>query len=182
MYQHQPHRLVITYHLDLTVRFHDISAQLLDGFKPTPIKSNFPNALPALTIDLKPLFMDYLVSKRTSPTILDHTRIDYVSLAQESREAVVVLQTGEIVAYRLSKSQTTGSSREPSNEMLILLEHVPSQPGGRFSPYFMLAPLAGAGNVDACAISDLGKVYHSSPELIMMYVINGHRFPGCGIF
>ena len=124
--------------------------------KPTPINSNFPNALPALTIDLKPLFMDSFVSKRTSQTILDHTRIDYVLLAQESQEVVVVLQTGEIIVYRLSSPRIATTFKEAPNELFLLLEHVPTQPGDRFLPYFMLA--AGAGPVDACAMSDLGKL------------------------
>lgn len=99
--------------------------------------------------------MDSFVSKRTSPTILDDTRIDSVLLAQESQEVVVALQTGEVVVYRLSSPRTAMSFREAPNE-LLLLEHVPPQPGGRFSPYFMLMP--GAGPVEACAISDLGKL------------------------
>jgi syntaxin-binding protein 5 len=156
VFQHQPHRLVITYNFDLTIRFYDFSAQLLDGLKPTPIKHNFPNALPALTIDLNPLLMDSFVSNRTSLTILDQTRIDSVSLAQESRELVVALHTGEVVVYRLSGPRMAGSFKEGLNEMLLLLEHIPTQPGDRFSPYFMLAP--GAGPVEACAISDLGKL------------------------
>lgn len=161
-FQHQPHRLAITYNLDLTIRFYDISAQLLDGLKPTPIKNNFPNSLPPLTIDLKLLFMDPFVSRRTSPTILDCARIDSVSLAQESQDVVVTLQTGQVVVYRLSSHQMAKSSRGVSNELLLLLEHVPVQPGDRFSPYFMLTP--GAGRVEACAISDLGELV---PSLVL---------------
>jgi hypothetical protein len=99
--------------------------------------------------------MDSFVSKRISPTILDHTRIDYVLLAQESQEVVVVLQTGEIIVYRLSSSRMATAFKEAPNELFLLLEHIPTHPGDRFSPYFMFT---GAGPVDACAISDLGKV------------------------
>jgi len=100
--------------------------------------------------------MDSVVSKQTSPTILDHTRIDSVHLAPESQEIAVALQTGEVVVYRLSSPRKGGSLGESSSGLLLSLEHIPTQPGGQFSPYFMLTP--GAGPADACAISDLGKL------------------------
>jgi hypothetical protein len=100
--------------------------------------------------------MDTIVSKRTSPTILNHTRIDSVSLAQELQDVVVVLQTGEVVVYRLSSLRMASPSGEAPSEPLLLLDHVLTQPEDRFSPYFMLTP--GVGPVEACAISDLGKL------------------------
>jgi syntaxin-binding protein 5 len=100
--------------------------------------------------------MDTFVSKRTSPTILNHARIDSVSVAQELQEVAVVLRTGEVVVYRLSSLRMASPSGEAPREPLLLLDHVLTQPEDRFSPHFMLTP--GAGPVEACALSDLGKL------------------------
>ncbi|GLB35825.1 putative lethal giant larvae(Lgl) like, C-terminal [Lyophyllum shimeji] len=162
----QPHRILITQHRDQTVNFHDISAQLLIGIPPTPIQHSFPSLLPDLKIDLQPVLMDAVVAERTSPTLIDHARIDSVYFATEALEATVVLQSGEVIIYRLSGPRPATARRDSSDPELILLGHVPSRRG--FSPYFLFGP--GRGHSEACAISDLGFLavaYHNA-----LYVVN----------
>ena len=146
----------MTYHLDLTIRFHDVSAQLLVSSQSTPINHNYPNALPSLTMDLKSVLMDPFVSKRLSPMSIDQARINSVHLSQESLEAIAILQGGELVVYRLHDSHGPPVSGQALDEELLVLKHVLTQPMSRFSPYFMFTP--GIGLPEACALSDIGKL------------------------
>ncbi|KAG6919011.1 hypothetical protein DXG01_009721 [Tephrocybe rancida] len=150
--KYQPHRILVTSHRDFTVCFDDISAQLLVAQRPTSLQSNFPDPLSDLTIDLGPVLLDSTVISRTSPALMEHTRIDNVYFAAEALETTVLLATGEVILYRLSGPRKPSTHRDASDEELIILDHVPSQRG--FSPYLMLAPTLGPA--EACAVSDIG--------------------------
>ncbi|KAG5732833.1 hypothetical protein E4T56_gene2783 [Termitomyces sp. T112] len=173
----QPHRVLITWHRDLSICFEDLSAQLLVAQRPTPLQTNFPNTFFDLTIDLRPVLLDSSVSSRTSPELLEYTRINSVYFATEALETTVVLTTGEIILYQLSGPRKSGTQRASRDKELIILEHIPSYRS--FSPYLMLSPELGP--TEACAISDIGflAVAYSNalfiinmrgPEIIVRYL------------
>ncbi|KAG5638396.1 hypothetical protein H0H81_000292, partial [Sphagnurus paluster] len=159
--KYQPHRILITHHHDLTIQFSDISAQLLVGLPLTPIKNNFPNPLLDLTIDLKPVLMDTIVTERTCGLIVDKARIESVYFATESLETIVVMHSGEVILYRLSGPRPVTPKIDVLDKELLTLGHIPSYRG--FSPYVMLAP--GQGPSEACLFS---VAYHDTLYIIDM--------------
>ncbi|KAG5647699.1 hypothetical protein DXG03_008422 [Asterophora parasitica] len=167
--KYQPQRILITHYRDLTIQFSDVSAQLLIGLQPTPIQDDFPNTLPDLTVDLKPSLIDAAVVRRTSSTLVDHARIHSVHFANEALETTVVLESGEVMAYRLSGPRMISSYRDSPDEELLLLGHVPSTRG--FSPHFMLAP--GKGPSEACTVSDIGLVAVAYPNTLYIVSMRG---------
>ncbi|KAG6837327.1 hypothetical protein H0H93_011422 [Arthromyces matolae] len=177
----QSHRVSMKWHRDLTITFDDMSAQLLDIQRPTPLQSDFPNPLSDLTIDLKDVLLDSVVSSRTSPTVLEHARVEWAHFTPETLEITIVLSSGEIVLYRLSGPRNPSVFREAQDRELVVLEHVRSHKG--YSPYIMLAPMCGP--VDACAMSGMGLLaaaYSNSlfivnmrgPEVLLRYSDDKH--------
>ncbi len=154
--QHQARRILITRHKDLTVRFQDISSQLLISSYESPIRDYFPQPIPSLTIDLVPLLAEPAVVSRTSPKYFREARISSVHLAPEALECAVVLRGGEVALYKLLSIDTpVGTPTSLEDAELISLKHVPVDNGNRFRPQFVIT--AGRGPVSAFAISDVGK-------------------------
>lgn len=141
----------MTFHHDLTVRFQDLSAQILVSSEASPLQRRFPNPLPTLTIDLSATLSDAAIATRTSVNFLDNAQIASAHLAAESLECAVVLRTGEVVLYRTIHAPV---SPRPEDEELISLQHIPDQSGFKFRPEFAI--LAAMGPVTALAISDIG--------------------------
>ncbi|KAG6873217.1 hypothetical protein C0995_001571 [Termitomyces sp. Mi166 len=150
----QPHRILVTWHRDLTVCFEDLSAQLLTAQRPAPLQTDFPNMFFDLTLDLRPVLLDPFVDTRTSPTLMEHTRISSVYFATEALETIVVLTTGEVIQYQLSGPRKPMTHRDARDKELIILGHIPSHRG--FSPHLMLSPELGPA--EACAVSDIEAV------------------------
>jgi syntaxin-binding protein 5 len=120
------------------------------------IETHFPRPLPDLTIDFKFILTDPLVSARMSPTTLQQTHFALVRIASESLECALILQSGEIVVYRLSSGpHEEAPHREASDNELIILEHIPRCHDRRFFPFLLLAPDKGA--VTAFSLSDIGR-------------------------
>jgi len=148
--------MLVTEHCNLTVQFQDISARLLLESQSSPIQTHFPHPLPYLTIDLKALLTDPVVSSRTPPNLLQDARINSVYVASESLECAVILQTGETVVYRLGSSPAEEVLyREASDKELVILEHIPRRRDRKFYPFLMLIPDKGA--LTAFALSDIGR-------------------------
>ncbi|KAH8099770.1 lethal giant larvae like, C-terminal-domain-containing protein [Cristinia sonorae] len=147
----QPRRIFMTNHRDLTIRFQDISSQLLVSSSTSPLKYSFPSPLPILTIDLTSALSDPAIVTRTSPKFIDEAQIASVHLATESLECAAVLHTGEVILYRLIHS---GGLHHPEDAELVSLHHIPALPGNRFRPAFAI--LSGMGSATAFAISDIG--------------------------
>jgi syntaxin-binding protein 5 len=98
-------------------------------------------------------------------------RIDSVHLARQSLECAVVLQTGEVVVYRLSSGPREDVPRQGiSDKELIFLEHIPPCRGRRYYPFLMVVPEK--GRVTAFAISDIGTIFH--PRLLLFYDLIWH--------
>ncbi|KAJ6621080.1 lethal giant larvae like, C-terminal-domain-containing protein [Mycena sp. CBHHK59/15] len=173
--KYQLPRVLMTHHRDLAaaLQFHDISAQLLTSAEASPIGNHFPNPLPSLTINLKSLLTDAAVVKKTSPTFINHAAVQSAHLARQSLECAVVFASGELIVYRL-KSDPAGplQFKETLDEELVLLEHVLSPDGSRFTPYFLLTT---GKPVSACAISDIGFLAAAYTESLIVVDMRSPR-------
>jgi syntaxin-binding protein 5 len=154
--QFEPHRMVVTRNADLTIRFLDISVQLLIPKPPYPFTSAFPRTLPFLSIDVLALAGFPDIAAYLSSGFGEKTRIIDVQLAVESLEVGLVLSGGEVLVYRLADRQGV-TARQLSDKRLVSLEHAPVADGLRFKPYFLITA---ESVVTAFAISDVGE--HSS--------------------
>ncbi|KAI0705856.1 lethal giant larvae like, C-terminal-domain-containing protein [Cytidiella melzeri] len=151
----QAHRVLATHHTDLTVRFRDLSAQLLVSSDTAPLQTDFPAPLPELTIDLLTILAEPPISSRTSPKLVEEARITSSCLATQSLECAIVLHTGEIAVFRQGSSTQEGlSHRELGDPELISTSHIPVPFDRKFHPSFLM--FAKRGPVTACSLSDIG--------------------------
>ena len=146
----------MTYHSDLTVRFRDLSAQLLLCSDTSPLQASYPNPLPGLTIDVLALLADPAVASYTSPTLLEEATIASAHLAPQSLECAVVLANGEVAVYRLNTppSEDAAVPKTLDDAELISATHVAIEHNRFFYPAFILS--AGRGACSALAMSDIG--------------------------
>ena len=110
----QPPRLLLTSHVDLTVRFWDISTPLLWGRKPADegaqarIEHEFPRPLRHLDVDLKAALSDPRASEMAAARLLKERpwelEIDKVSFGEENLEVAVSLSTGDLLVLRCVSS------------------------------------------------------------------------------
>ncbi|KAG7452249.1 WD40 containing snare-dependent exocytosis protein [Guyanagaster necrorhizus] len=151
----QPNRILITCHQNLTVRFYDISVQLLVAARPHPVQYDFPTPLPHLTMDLSFLVLDPWVFKQISTTTTAPLSIQSVLFSSESLESAVVMSTGNVLVFRLKDEQDNlPPYRECEDRELTYLEHLGVSTGYKYAPYIILSPTKGP--TTACAISDIG--------------------------
>ena len=95
--QFEPHRVLFTWHRDLTIRIQDISPHLLVSSEAKPLKGSFPRPLPSLTIDLFSVLSDPQVLERCSQDTLHEGSLTQVYLTSESLECVVIFKTGDVL-------------------------------------------------------------------------------------
>ena len=153
--QFEPHRIVVTKNADLTIRFLDISVQLLIPKPPSPFTSAFPHVLPFLSIDVLALAGLPEITAHLSSDFAEKARIIDVQLAVESLEVGLVLNGGEVLVYRMADRQDV-TARQLPDKRLVSLEHVPVADGLRFKP-FLLVTAESSVRVSAFAISDVGE-------------------------
>jgi syntaxin-binding protein 5 len=151
--QFEPHRIIITRNADLSIRFLDVSVQLLIPSSSSPFTSAFPRALPDLSIDVLALIGSPEIATHGLASFAGQARIDDIQLATESLEVALVLSGGEVLLYRMMDRQGT-VERELLDKQLVSLEHVLVAEGLRFKPYFMIKAEA---PVTAFSISDIGE-------------------------
>jgi len=151
--QFEPHRIVVTKNADITIRFLDISVQLLIPKPPSPFTSAFPRALPLLSIDVLALAGLPEIAAHLSSGFAGKAQIIDVQLAIESLEVGLVLNGGEVVVYRMADHQGV-TARQLPDKRLVSLEHVTVADGLRFKPYFLVTA---ESPVTAFAISDVGE-------------------------
>jgi syntaxin-binding protein 5 len=149
--QFQPHRLLVTYHTDLSIRFRDLSAQLLVSSDTAPLQSDFPTYIPELTIDLLSVLAAPSIASHTSHNLVTEARISSVCFATQSLECAVVLHTGEIAVFRQGQGLPQSSD---GGQELISTSHISVPTGGKFHPSFLL--VTNRGPATACALSDIG--------------------------
>jgi hypothetical protein len=150
--------MVVTKNADLTIRFLDISVQLLIPKPPYPFTSAFPRTLPLLSIDVLALAGLPELAAYLSSDFGEKARIVDVRLAVESLEVGLVLSGGEVLVYRMADRQGV-TARQLPDKRLTSLEHAPVADGLRFKPYFLITTDSESA-VTAFAISDVGE--HSS--------------------
>ena len=160
--------MVVTKNADLTIRFLDISVQLLIPKPPHPFTSAFPRALPLLSIDVLALAGLPEIAAHLSSGFCEKARIIDVQLAVESLEVGLVLSGGEVLVYRMADRQGT-TARQLPDKRLVSLEHVPVGDGLRFKPYFLITA---ESPVTALAISDVGKHPSRMYGLFSPYVLS----------
>lgn len=151
--QFEPHRIIITRNADLSIRFLDVSVQLLIPSSSSPFTSAFPRALPDLSIDVLALIGSPEIATHGLASCVGQARIDDIQFATESLEVALVLSGGEVLLYRMIDRQGT-VERELLDKQLVSLDHVPVAEGLRFKPYFMIKAEAPA---TAFSISDVGE-------------------------
>ncbi|GAA5990640.1 hypothetical protein JCM5350_001338 [Sporobolomyces pararoseus] len=102
-------RILITLHVDLVVRFWDVSSHLLWGYKSTPesepkINLEYPRPLKHLDVDLRAALTDpralELNSARLARDRPWELELDKVSFAEETLELAVSLSTGDILVFK----------------------------------------------------------------------------------
>ncbi|KAI5118052.1 hypothetical protein M0805_005899 [Coniferiporia weirii] len=163
----QPHRFLVTHHRDLTVRFQDISAQLLLGSASSPLTTPFPVPLTRLTIALPQVCSEPCVSDARYPITLAQAEIQSAQLTSESCECAVVMRSGHVIVYSFDERQRNPSKLVDEQDDLVLLTHIPAS-AGTFQPMFMIENVWGA--VTACELSNIGflAVAYGSGALIII--------------
>ena len=89
-----------TYHEDLSVRFFDLSKQLL--LSSSPLRFEFPQPLPHLTIPIRQIIHDETL---TGIFGREAIRIQSVHLSSDSLECMIVLNTGAVLVYRFAAAR-----------------------------------------------------------------------------
>ncbi|GJE89618.1 hypothetical protein PsYK624_057220 [Phanerochaete sordida] len=152
----QPHRILVTYHSDLTLRFRDLSPQLLQSSHTSPLQSSYPNPLPWLTIDVLSVLADPFVTSRTSPKLLEEAQIASCHMAPETLEFAVALESGEVVVFRMAPPPTGDASipHTLDDPELTSAAHVGGGEHRLYQPHFLLA--TNRGPATAVSLSDIG--------------------------
>ncbi|KAI0334428.1 hypothetical protein GY45DRAFT_1334312 [Cubamyces sp. BRFM 1775] len=178
--KYQPHRILATYLRDLSVRFLDVSPQLLVSTgEDNPLVNSFPSVLPRLRVDLAPLFIDHSLGLSLLPPTsaeydprLSKERIESVHIAPESLECVTVMRSGAVVLHRLDVQHEEGTfgQRSLDDEELVSLLHMRPRRGLRYSPVFAVKPHKARGLVTACALADAGflAIAYASGSLLVI--------------
>jgi syntaxin-binding protein 5 len=151
---------LLTHHRDLTIRFQDISAQLLIGSPSSPVSTAFPHPLPSLTIDLVTVLSDPSVLPLCSSEALQEGSIDCFSISPESLECTVLFKTGDVFVYKFDTE-----IHAPSNitdKELLSLDHI--QTSSTYRPFLMIP--SDRGPVSAIATSDIGALVSKPVRLI----------------
>ncbi|KAI0778696.1 lethal giant larvae like, C-terminal-domain-containing protein [Trametes elegans] len=176
----QAHRILVTHLSDLSVRFLDVSPQLLVSTgQDAPLTSSFPSPIPRLTIELTPLLIDHSLGLSHASAnsaefdqCLSRERTDAVHFAPESLECVTVLRSGAIILHRLDDPGEEGTfgQRELQDEELVSLSHVRPRRGLRYAPVLGIKPDTTRGLVSACALTDVGflAVAYASGALLII--------------
>jgi syntaxin-binding protein 5 len=152
--QFEPNRIIITQHADLTVRFLDVSVQLLIPTSSSPYTSAFPRQLPALTIDVPSLLSSPLLAKGFDFNVSE-THVQTIFLSVEALETAIALTGGEVILYRLRSEVTVDlAPKVLQDDQLVSLEHIAVDPTLRFKPYFMIKP---KGPVTTLTMTDIGE-------------------------
>ncbi|TYJ56810.1 hypothetical protein B9479_002420 [Cryptococcus floricola] len=102
----ESYRIMMTWHADCTVRFWDVSPHIL--ILPTPLRFEYPNPLPHLTINigdwLKHPDVAHLPLAQLWYNDRSKVQIKSVHLAREALECVITFTTGELLVTKFQKA------------------------------------------------------------------------------
>lgn len=149
----QAHRFLVTQHRDLSIRFQDISAQLLIGTASSPLTTPFPDPIHQLTISLLDVLSDPHVAM-TSGIHLEQTEIQSVQLTSESTECLVILRSGHALVFAYDVRARKPSTFVDDGNDIIRLGHIAAK-AGSFHPILMVSGVF--GRVTASEMSNIGK-------------------------
>lgn len=107
--QHDGFRILVSWHADACVRFHDVSAQLL---LQVPLAFEFPNPLAHLTIDVARVLRE-THGDGPKPVVVDAV------LAPESLECAIALASGQVLVAKFGEAETRQSSESPSASPIV---------------------------------------------------------------
>ncbi|KAL5476395.1 SRO7_6 [Sanghuangporus weigelae] len=163
----QANRLLVTHHRDRSVRFQDISPQLLLASVSSPLSSSFPAPLPHLTIFLARLLTESCIIEARRPLTLDEAEVQSVQLTSESNECMVVMRSDHVFVLGFDQRQRQVSNFVGFQDDLIRLMHVPSE-ANIFQPTVMIENMWGP--VTVAEMSDIGFLavaYRNSALIIV---------------
>lgn len=116
----ESYRILITSHPDASIRFWDVSPHLL--ILPTPLRFEYPSALPHLTVSLGSFLthpdLSHLPLARLWASDRSQVIIKSVHLAREALECVVTMTTGEIIVLKFGSAKKGGERDEDDVEEL----------------------------------------------------------------
>lgn len=167
-------RLLLTWHLDGTVRFYDVSPHLLlmgevdeAELRNQPdnpriwLKQGFPSPLPHLTIDTRKLLGSPLMMGHPSfDRIRGKARIQDVHFASEVLETTVALSTGQVVHWQFGFAQLSETEaiqdqveqdmlREEANQPSLMIPPVTSACRAHRSSSSLASPPGSSHLLDA---------------------------------
>ncbi|PPQ79397.1 hypothetical protein CVT25_002667 [Psilocybe cyanescens] len=153
--KYQPRRVLMSYNRDLSVRFFDLSTQLLiPAIASNHIEHEWPAPIPGLTIQLDEIFDDPSIAQ-VFGNALSSLSIQSVHVASEALELAILMKTGEVIVYHSSSNRAgVWPPKHSAASQIIMLDHLHPRLGSRLAPYFMFSP--GKGPVEACALADTG--------------------------
>lgn len=149
----QFNRMLVTHHKDLTIRYQDISPQLLIGSVQEPLPTQYPAPLHNLTIYLIDILEDDQVRSVTRFASPMDAEIQSAYLTAESSECCVVLRTGHVFAFKFSLSERPASRRFDIHEDVLRLTPLPGRPVS-FQPLALINNTF--GQVECCEFSEIG--------------------------
>lgn len=151
--QGQP-RLLVTWHLDGTVRWHDVSPHLLlfahqDAQRGPILREAFPAPLPHLTIAVRDLVMHPSVIGLPALEPLQRfpmqLQVHAVDVAWEALECCITLTTGHVLNMTLASGSAPGRTMPGVGMPSLTYEDTPSGPLPEFTPMSSACDALNAG-------------------------------------
>ena len=162
-----------SYNLDGTVQFFDISAQLLsvqiaENLRPKALEHEFPNILPALTVDINNVYEDPHIASLLGLGTGKVPRITLVEFAPRCA-CVIAVESGDVMVFRMRTSTIVNPChcKELPDPELIPMGHIQIAHGKQLEPHLIIRHVS--GRVEASSIADIGKLeYYDYPELMQI--------------
>lgn len=150
-----------SYNFDGTVQFFDISAQLLsvqiaENLRPKALEHEFPNSLPALTIDINKVYEDPHTANLLD---LGKEKVPPITLLEFSPQCacVIAVESGDVMVFRMRTSTIVNPChcKELPDPELIPAGHIQVNPGKLLEPHLIVRHVS--GRVEASSIANIGK-------------------------
>ncbi|KAI5898227.1 uncharacterized protein SCHCODRAFT_02566174 [Schizophyllum commune H4-8] len=155
--KYEPHRLLVTYNQrDATVRFFDVSAQLLIAQRPNALESDYPAALSHLTLSTSHVTTDPALAGRASDAFLRGeaavANVNFVSVGEDT-EAAITMSSGEVVLFRTRHAQQASRILPPQTDQELVTVQPRVLEDNLFAPYLVIV---GRAPSTACALTREG--------------------------
>lgn len=163
--QSDSYQLMITQNVDLSIRFYDLSEQLLNAS--SPLRFEYPQPIPYLTIDV-----GQLLRNSTLSSIFAHEKtaisIQSIHFSGESLECLVTLSSGAVLVYYFAEGGLKPAADsldalidlETSDDSLIPLSDLANWGADSFRPVCILD--TSRGLVTQVAVSEVGATHSNT--------------------